>query len=59
MTADSKEGTLLDRTLPGHGSVPVKDIYSPPQNPAPAAPAADSASAPLPGAPRPSKFSAY
>ena len=28
-----KEGTLLDRDLAGHASVPVKDIFSPPHRP--------------------------
>ncbi len=56
--SEPKEGTLLDRELAGHGSVPVKDIFSPQPRkyftPGPAA--TDEADNRGPGEPRPSRF---
>jgi hypothetical protein len=58
MSNESKEGTLLDRTLAGHGSVPVKDIFSPEPRThfKPVPPADDDADSRGPGEPRPSRF---
>jgi hypothetical protein len=53
--SDTKEGTLLDRELAGHGSVPVKDIFSPEPRTyfKPVPPADDGSDGRGPGDPRP------